>query len=170
MKGGCYGRLLWAAARCGCYGQETPRSASDASDASDASGFGGRKVHGTVRSQKIEMDGDGIVVCSSHKTTPTTTQTMPNYAESKRHKDLAKLFKAFALAKPETPEQKADREQRRAAFQALQLAKYGDPLAAYRAANPVPEMATGSPYQAAKEAWTNPENWKGALDHWTAAK
>jgi hypothetical protein len=39
--------------------------------------------------------------------------------------------------------------------------------AAYRLAHPVPEMATGSPYQAAREAWAN----GGAkFDHWTAQK
>jgi len=39
--------------------------------------------------------------------------------------------------------------------------------AAYRMAHPVPEMATGSPYQAAREAWAN----GGAqFDHWTAQK
>ena len=38
---------------------------------------------------------------------------------------------------------------------------------AYRLAHPVPEMATGSPYQAAREAWAN----GGAkLDHWTTQK
>jgi len=39
--------------------------------------------------------------------------------------------------------------------------------AAYRLAHPVPEMATGSHYQAAREAWAN----GGAkFDHWTAQK
>ena len=39
--------------------------------------------------------------------------------------------------------------------------------AAYRLAHPVPEMATGSPYQAAREAWAN----GGAqFDHWSAQK
>ena len=113
-----------------------------------------------------------IVYSSSHKTTPTTTQTMPNYTESKRHKDLAKIFKACALAnKPETPEQKADREQRRETLRALQLAKYGDPLAAIRAANPKQEIVTGSPYQAAREAWVNgQEGTDGVFDHWSSQK
>ena len=93
---------------------------------------------------------------------------MPSKSEGR--KALDQFLKAAKKAPKETPEQKADREQRRAAFQALQQAKYGAANAAYRAANPVPEMVTGSPYQAAKEAWTNPENWKGAVDHWTAAK
>jgi hypothetical protein len=39
--------------------------------------------------------------------------------------------------------------------------------AAYRLAHPVPEMATGSPYQAAREAWAN---GGAAFDHWTAQK
>jgi len=109
-----------------------------------------------------------VVYSSSHK----TTQTMPRYTESKRHKELAKMFKACALAnKPETPEEKADREQRRETMRALQLAKYGDPLAAIRAANPKQEIATGSPYQAAREAWINGQaGTDGAFDHWTASK
>ena len=111
-----------------------------------------------------------VVYSSYNRTTPTTTQTMPSYTESKRHKDLAKMFKACALANQETPEQKADREQRRATFQALQLAKYGDPLAAIRAANPKQEIATGSPYQAAREAWINGQaGTDGAFDHWTSS-
>ena len=114
-----------------------------------------------------------VVYSSSHKTTPTTTQTMPSYTESKRHKDLAKMFKACALAnKPEeTPEQKAAREQRRETMRALQLAKYGDPLAAIRAANPKQEIVTGSPYQAAREAWVSGQaGTDGAFDHWTSQK
>jgi len=96
-------------------------------------------------------------------------QTTANYTNSKRYKETAKIFKACALAKPETPEQKAAREQRRAQFAALQLAKYGDPLAAIRAANPKQEIATGSPYQAAREAWVNPAALsQGAFDHWTS--
>ena len=39
--------------------------------------------------------------------------------------------------------------------------------AAYRLAHPVPEMVTGSPYQAAREAWAN---GGAAFDHWTAQK
>ena len=94
---------------------------------------------------------------------------MPVYTESKRRLKLAKLFKACALANRETPEQKASREQKRAQFAALQLAKYGDPLAAIRAANPKQEIATGSPYQAAREAWVNPSS-STPLDHWTSQK
>ena len=60
MKGGCCGRLQVG----GCWGEKPPESASVASDASVASGLGGRKVHGTVRSQKIEMDGNGMMGCS----------------------------------------------------------------------------------------------------------
>ena len=41
--------------------------------------------------------------------------------------------------------------------------------AAYRLAHPVPEMATGSPYQAAREAWAN-GGGGAAFDHWTAQK
>ena len=97
---------------------------------------------------------------------------MPSKSEGR--KALDQFLKAAKKAPKETAEQKADRERRRAAYDAIQQAKYGASnaafMAAYRAAHPVPEMATGSPYQAAKEAWTNPENWKGAVDHWTAAK
>ena len=116
------------------------------------------------------MDRSVVVYSSSHKTTPTISQTMPSYTESKRHKDLAKIFKSCALANQETPEQKADREQRRATLRALQLAKYGDPLAAIRAANPKQEIATGSPYQAAREAWVSGQaGTDGAFDHWTSS-
>ena len=112
-----------------------------------------------------------LVVYSSPKA-PTISQSMPTYTESKRHKDLAKMFKACALAnKPETPEEKAAREQRRETMRALQLAKYGDPLAAIRAANPKQEIVTGSPYQAAREAWVSGQaGTDGAFDHWTSQK
>ena len=58
-----------------------------------------------------------------------------------------------SASQAESAEQKAERERKRDAFRALQLAKYGDPLAAIRAANPKAEVVTGSPYQAAREAW-----------------
>ena len=41
--------------------------------------------------------------------------------------------------------------------------------AAYRLAHPVPEMVTGSPYQAAREAWAN-GGGGAAFDHWTVQK
>ena len=72
-------------------------------------------------------------------------------------------------APKETPEQKADREQKRAQFAALQLAKYGDPLAAIRAANPKKDIGEGSPYQAAREAWVNTRS-SDVFDHWTSQK
>ena len=91
--------------------------------------------------------------CSINKT--TTTQTMARTRTEQAPK--------------ETPEEKASREQKRAQFAALQLAKYGDPLAAIRAANPKQEIVTGSPYQAAREAWVNPAALsQGAFDHWTS--
>jgi len=71
-------------------------------------------------------------------------------------------------APKETPEQKAERERRRDVLRAMQLAKYGDPLAAIRAANPKPEIVTGSPYQAAREAWAGAR--VEPLDHWTVNK
>ena len=57
----------------------------------------------------------------------------------------------------------AEKEKWRADKKAASEAAY----AAYRLAHPVPEMVTGSPYQAAKEEWT-----KGGaqFDHWTAQK
>ena len=55
----------------------------------------------------------------------------------------------------ESAEQKAERERKREEFRALQFAKYGDPLAAIRAANPKAEIVTGSPYQVAREAWVS---------------
>ena len=43
--------------------------------------------------------------------------------------------------------------------------------AAYRLAHPVPEMVTGSPYQAAREAWRNGQpGTDGLFDHWTSSK
>ena len=91
--------------------------------------------------------------CSINQT--TTTQTMARTRTEQAPK--------------ETREQKAEREQKRAQFAALQLAKYGDPLAAIRAANPKQEIVTGSPYQAAREAWVNPAALsQGAFDHWTS--
>jgi hypothetical protein len=92
--------------------------------------------------------------------------TMINYTDNKRHK-----ASATTATPKETPEEKAAREQKRAQFAALQLAKYGDPLAAIRAANPKQEIVTGSPYQAAREAWVNPAALsQGAFDHWTSQK
>jgi hypothetical protein len=60
----------------------------------------------------------------------------------------------------ESVEQKAARERKREEFRALQVAKYGDPLAAIRAANPKAEVVTGSPYQSSREAWTG--SWTGS--------
>jgi hypothetical protein len=71
-------------------------------------------------------------------------------------------------APKETAEQKADREQKRAQFAALQLAKYGDPLAAIRAANPKKEIGEGSPYKEAREAWII--SHLPQFDHWTSKK
>jgi len=71
-------------------------------------------------------------------------------------------------APKETAEQKADREQKRAQFAALQLAKYGDPLAAIRAANPKKDIGEGSPYKEAREAWII--SHLPQFDHWTSQK
>ena len=84
---------------------------------------------------------------------------------------LDQFLKAVKKAPKETAEQKAAREKKRA----IQDAKYAQSnaayLAAYRAAHPVPEMVTGSPYQAAREAWLQgPGISQGQFDHWTAQK
>jgi hypothetical protein len=44
-------------------------------------------------------------------------------------------------------------------------------MASLRAANPLPEIATGSPYQAARESWLNTDPASsGVFDHWTSNK
>jgi hypothetical protein len=42
-------------------------------------------------------------------------------------------------------------------------------LAAYRLANPLPEIVEGSPYQAAREAWVSGSGGS-VFDHWTSQK
>ena len=54
---------------------------------------------------------------------------------------------------------------------AEQKAESDAAYAAYRLAHPVPEMATGSPYQTAREEWRNgQQGTDGAFDHWTSNK
>jgi hypothetical protein len=89
-------------------------------------------------------------------------------------KELNQFLKAAKKAKiMETPEQKAEREKKRQAYEAIRQAKYGASnaafMAAYRVAHPVPEIATGSPYQTALEEWKNGTG-AGQFDHWTASK
>ncbi len=98
---------------------------------------------------------------------------MPVYTQSKRHLETAKLFKQFATAaapqqvQTQTPEQKAKIQ----AYEARKAASNAAVMASLRAANPKQEIATGSPYQAAREAWLNTDPTStGAFDHWTSNK
>ena len=121
------------------------------------------------------MDRKVVVYSSSHQTTPTTSQTMPVYTQTATFKENAKLFKQCALARaPLTAEEQAARDKKLALIEARRKeieASNAAFMAAYRAAHPVPEMPTGSPYQAAREAWINGQaGTDGAFDHWTASK
>ena len=104
---------------------------------------------------------------------------MSAYTQSKRHQELAKLFKQCAaprtapLPLPQqvqtvTPEQKAKRQ----AYEARKAASNAAVMASLRAANPKQEIATGSPYQAAREAWLNTDSTStgATFDHWTSTK
>jgi hypothetical protein len=102
---------------------------------------------------------------------------MPVYTQSKRHLETAKLFKQFAAPQPQqaqaqvqvqTPEQKAKIQ----AYEARKAASNAAVMASLRAANPKQEIATGSPYQAAREAWLNTDSTStgAAFDHWTSNK
>ena len=105
---------------------------------------------------------------------------MSTYTQSKRHQELAKLFKQCAAPRTaapatatqqvqtETPEQKAKRQ----AHEAKKAAANAAVMASLRAANPLPEIATGSPYQAARESWLNTDSTSatGSFDHWTSNK
>ena len=108
---------------------------------------------------------------------------MSAYTQSKRHQELAKLFKQCAAPRTapvpatatatqqvqtETPEQKAKRQ----AHEAKKAAANAAIMASLRAANPLPEIATGSPYQAARESWLNADSTSatGSFDHWTSNK
>ena len=105
---------------------------------------------------------------------------MSAYTQSKRHQEFAKLFKQCAAPRTapvpatqqvqtETPEQKAKRQ----AHEAKKAAANAAIMASLRAANPLPEIATGSPYQAAREAWLNADpasSATGSFDHWTSNK
>ena len=106
--------------------------------------------------------------------------TMSAYTQSKRHQELAKLFKQCAAPRTtaallplpqqvqtDTPEQKAKRQ----AHEAKKAASNAAIMASLRAANPKQEIATGSPYQAAREAWLNTDPAStGVFDHWTSNK
>ena len=99
---------------------------------------------------------------------------MPVYTQSKRHPESAKLFKQFAAPRAapqqlqtQTPEQKAKLQ----AYEARKAASNAAVMASFRAANPKQEIVTGSPYQAAREAWLNTDPAStAAFDHWTSNK
>ena len=106
---------------------------------------------------------------------------MSAYTQSKRHQEFAKLFKQCAAPRTaavsatatqqlqtDTPEQKAKRQ----AHEAKKAAANAAVMASLRAANPLPEIATGSPYQAARESWLNTDytSATGSFDHWTSNK
>jgi hypothetical protein len=98
---------------------------------------------------------------------------MPKQTKSEGQRMLDKFLKAAkkAPAQKETPEQKAERETKRAAQDAKYAASNAAFMAAYRAAHPVPEIATGSPFQAAREDWVNGlSGTDGVFDHWTSSK
>jgi hypothetical protein len=90
---------------------------------------------------------------------------MPRKSEGQRALD--NFLKAAKNAPKETPEQRAERERKRAAQSAKYAASNAAFMAAYRAAHPVPEIPTGSPYQAAREAWVSDHN-SGTFDHWSS--
>jgi hypothetical protein len=100
-----------------------------------------------------------------------TNINMPRQPKSEGQRMLDKFLKAAKKAPKETPEQKAEREKKRAIQEAKYAASNAAFMAAYRAAHPVPEIQTGSPYQEAREAWTNGQpGTHGAFDHWTSSK
>ncbi len=90
---------------------------------------------------------------------------MPRKSEGQ--KALDKFLKAAKNAPKETPEQKADREKKRQAMTAKYAVSNAAFMAAYRQAHPIPEIPTGSPYQAARDAWVS-ENNSLPFDHWTS--
>jgi formiminotetrahydrofolate cyclodeaminase len=113
---------------------------------------------------------DSMVDCSFKKNTHTKIN-MPRQTKSEGQKMLDKFLKAAKSAPKETPEQKAEREKKRAIQDAKYAASNAAFMAAYRAAHPVQEIATGSPYQEAREAWVNGQpGTDGVFDHWTSNK
>jgi hypothetical protein len=98
---------------------------------------------------------------------------MPRQTKSEGQRMLDQFLKAAkkAPAPKETPEQKAERDKKRAIQDAKYAASNEAFMAAYRAAHPLPEIPTGSPYQEAREAWINAQpGTDGAFDHWTSSK
>jgi hypothetical protein len=96
---------------------------------------------------------------------------MPRQTKSEGQRMLDNFLKAAKKAPKETPQQKAEREKQRAIQHAKYAASNAAFMAAYRLAHPVPEIQTGSPYQEAREAWTNGQpGTDGAFDHWSSSK
>ena len=96
---------------------------------------------------------------------------MPRQTKSEGQRMLDNFLKASKNAPKETPEQKAERDKKRAILQAKYAASNEAFMAAYRLAHPLPEIPTGSPYQQAREAWINAQpGTDGAFDHWTSSK
>ena len=92
---------------------------------------------------------------------------MPAQTESKRAKPRTSAAAAPKQEYKETPEQKA----KRIAYETRNAASNAAFMAAYRAAHPLPEIVTGSPYQTANEAWRNGQpGTDGLFDHWTSSK
>ena len=92
---------------------------------------------------------------------------MPAQTESKRTKSSTAATAAPKQEYKETPEQKA----KRIAYETRNAASNAAFMVAYRAAHPLPEIVTGSPYQAANEAWRNgQQGTDGLFDHWTSSK
>jgi hypothetical protein len=92
---------------------------------------------------------------------------MSAQTESKRAKPRTSAAAAPKQEYKETPEQKA----KRIAYETRNAASNAAFMAAYRAAHPLPEIVTGSPYQAANEAWRNGQpGTDGLFDHWTSSK
>lgn len=96
---------------------------------------------------------------------------MPRQTKSEGQKALDQFLKAAKKAPKETQEEKAAREKKRAIQEAKYAASNAAFMAAYRAAHPVPEIQTGSPYQEAREAWINgQQGTDGVFDHWSSNK
>jgi hypothetical protein len=97
---------------------------------------------------------------------------MPVYTKSKINKELAKPRSAAAATKKEQqPAETLEQKAKRIAYETKNAASNAAFMAAYRAANPLPEIVTGSPYQTANETWRNgQQGTDGLFDHWTSSK
>jgi type IV secretory pathway TrbF-like protein len=96
---------------------------------------------------------------------------MPRQTKSEGQRMLDNFLKTAKKAPKETPQQKAEREKKSEIISAKYTASNAAFMAAYRIAHPLPEIQTGSPYQDARDAWTNGQpRTDGAFDHWTSSK